>query len=299
MLDKTYFQKASSLKGGCAGCNCKALCANCNTSPQVSFLPGNSLYTHTTRAARVSKYPAEEKAIFESEINSPKKVIFKSEINSPKILIHGTWYYIFYFDLCCHLDKTRFQVVSSLKPRQSNAMRWTLYTSHITVETRSRKLLAENCTRCFSTPPRPLWRLASFCSSSPVLLSVQRPCGLLGTGCPGQPLQCCFPSTATSVLLSVHSHLSVAFRPLPLQCCFPSTATSVLLSVQRPWGLLGTGSPGQPLQCCFPSTATSVLLSVNSHFSVAFRPETVRIIRDGLPRTATSVLLYVHRDHKD
>ena len=117
-----------------------------------------SLYTHYTSWA--SHHPAEE------------KVIFESVIKSPKILIHGTRYCIFHFDLCCHLDKTRFQVVSSLKPRQSNAMRRTLYTSHITIETRSRKLLAENCTRCFTTPSRPRGVLRAF--------------ALL--------FQCCFPS---------------------------------------------------------------------------------------------------------
>ena len=61
MLDKTYFQKASSLKVGCAGCDCKAVCANCNTSPQISFLPAKSVHTHYTRWA--SQHPAEEKVI--------------------------------------------------------------------------------------------------------------------------------------------------------------------------------------------------------------------------------------------
>ena len=90
---------------------------------------------------------------------------------------------------------------------------------------------------------------------------------------------------------------------------------SVALRPQRPYGLLGTGSPGRPprlshstwalrrecgvqVQCCFTST------------------ETVRTIRDGKPWTSTStftqhlsseermrcsssVLLYVHRDRTD
>ena len=64
---------------------------------------------------------------------------------------------------------------------------------------------------------------------------------------------------------------------------------NVALRLQRPYGLLGTGSPGRPprlshsscaliflhrsfVQCCFTST------------------ETMRSIRDGMPRTATSTL---------
>ena len=62
---------------------------------------------------------------------------------------------------------------------------------------------------------------------------------------------------------------------------------NVAFHPQRPYGLLGTGSPGRPprlSQCCFTST------------------EAIRIIGDGEPRMTTAsftMLLYIHRGHTD
>ena len=83
---------------------------------------------------------------------------------------------------------------------------------------------------------------------------------------------------------------------------------NVALRPQRPYGLLGAGSPGRPPRLSHSSCALN-----NSSSQCCFTStETVRTIRDGEPRTATSTftqllssvsvfvsaLLYVHRNHQ-
>ena len=143
-----------------------------------------------------------------------------------------------------------------------------------------------------------------------MLLYVQRPYGLSGTGSPERPprlsywfwalfVQCCFTSIETvRTFRDGEPRTSTSTFVLVL-----SSVRSMLLYVQRPYGLSGTGSPGRPprlsywfwalfVQCCFTST------------------ETVRTFRDGEPRTSTStfvlvlssvrsMLLYVHRNRTD
>ena len=135
-----------------------------------------------------------------------------------------------------------------------------------------------------------------------VALRLQRPYGLLGTGSPGGrwgcekanvPVQCCFTSTETvRTIRDREPRWTLGLLEGKCSSC-------VTLRLQKPYGLLGTGSPGGRwgceeasvrIQCCFTST------------------ETVRTIRDREPRwtlgllegkCSYSVLLYVYRNRSD